>query len=105
MFEVIVIMVSSFGLGCCSMFLFRRYLDRRNIFRSYYAQGLFLVRNWGEANMKWYTNPTFWLFIFFLGMCAILLSGCANWSVRGQAEYSATQALMNWASSIGPLIR
>lgn len=54
--------------------------------------------------MKWYTNPTFWLFIF-LGMCAILLSGCANWSVRGQAEYSATKALMNWASSIGPLIR
>lgn len=55
--------------------------------------------------MKWYTNPTFWLFIFFLGMCAILLSGCANWSVRGQTEYSATQALMNWASSIGPLLR
>ena len=48
MFEVIVIMLSSFGLGCCSMFMFRRYLDRKNIFRSYYAQGLFLVRNWGR---------------------------------------------------------
>lgn len=48
MFEVIVIMVSSFGLGCCSMMLFRRHLDRRNAFRSYYAQGLFLVRNWGR---------------------------------------------------------
>lgn len=48
MFEILVIMLSSFGLGCCSMFLFRRYLDRRNIFRSYYAQGLFLVRNWGR---------------------------------------------------------
>ena len=48
MFEVIVIMVSSFGLGCCSMLLFRRHLDRRNAFRSYYAQGLFLVRNWGR---------------------------------------------------------
>lgn len=46
MFEILVIMLSSFGLGCCSMFMFRRYLDRRNIFRSYYAQGLFLVRNW-----------------------------------------------------------
>lgn len=48
MFEILVIMLSSFGLGCCSMFMFRRYLDRRNIFRSYYAQGLFLVRNWGR---------------------------------------------------------
>lgn len=48
MFEILVIMLSSFGLGCCSMFMFRRYLDRKNIFRSYYAQGLFLVRNWGR---------------------------------------------------------
>lgn len=48
MFEILVIMLSSFGLGCCFMFMFRRYLDRRNIFRSYYAQGLFLVRNWGR---------------------------------------------------------